>query len=132
GHPRLTGWVSYSLSRTQQEIYGRSVPFSYDRRHSLSVVWNWRLGSRVELAGTARAASGFPRTPPAGLRVATEEVGSRVVPVTLGPNRLALEIAPGGVDQLNAARMPMFARLDLRLGYRPRGVSGRWEVYLES
>jgi hypothetical protein len=130
--PRLTGWVSYSLGKTQQDIYGRSVPFSYDRRHSLSVVWNWRLSNRVELAGTARAASGFPRTPPAGLRVATEEVGSRLVPVTSGPNRLALEIAPGGVDQLNSARMPMFSRLDLRLGYRPRGVSGRWEVYLES
>ncbi len=26
----------------------------------------------------------------------------------------------------------MFARLDLRLGYRPRGMSGRWEVYVES
>ncbi len=25
----------------------------------------------------------------------------------------------------------MFSRLDLRLGYRPRGVSGRWEVYVE-
>jgi hypothetical protein len=26
----------------------------------------------------------------------------------------------------------MFSRLDLRLGYRPRGVRGRWEVYVES
>ena len=25
----------------------------------------------------------------------------------------------------------MFSRLDLRFGYRPRGVSGRWEVYVE-
>ena len=129
--PRLTGWVSYSLGKTEQDIYGRSVPFSYDRRHSLSVVWNWRVGSRWELAGTARAASGFPRTPPAGVRVATGEVGSRLVPVQSGPNRFALEVAPGGVAELNSARMPMFARLDLRLGYRPRGVSGRWEVYVE-
>ncbi len=67
--PRITGWVSYSLGKTQQEIYGRSVPFSYDRRHSLSVVWNWRMGSNFDLGGTARAASGFPRTPPAGVRV---------------------------------------------------------------
>ena len=130
--PRLTGWVSYSLGKTQQDIYGRSVPFSYDRPHSLSVVWNWRVGSRFEVAGTARAASGFPRTPPAGLRVVTREVGPRLVPAQLGPNRFAVEVAPGGVAQLNSARMPMVARLDLRLGYRPRGVSGRWEVYLES
>ena len=130
-HPRLTGWVSYSAGKTQQDIYGRSVPFSYDRRHSLSVVWNWRASSRWELAGTARAASGFPWTPPAGVRVATREIGSRLVPVLSGPNRFALEVAPGGVAELNSARMPMVARLDLRLAYRPRGVSGRWEVYVE-
>jgi hypothetical protein len=130
-HPQVTGWVSYSLGKTEQDVYGRSVPFSYDRRHSLSVVWNWRMGNRFELAGTARAASGFPRTPPAGVRVATVEVGSRLEPVQLGPNRFALEVAPGGVAELNSARMPMFARLDLRLGYRPGGASGRWQVYVE-
>ena len=48
-----------------------------------------------------------------------------------GPNRFALEVAPGGVAELNTARMPMFSRLDLRLAYRPRGVSGRWELYVE-
>ena len=26
----------------------------------------------------------------------------------------------------------MVSRLDLRVGYRPRGVSGRWELYVES
>jgi hypothetical protein len=131
-HPHVTGWVSYSLGKTREEVYGRSVPFGYDRRHSLSVVWNWRAGNRFELAGTARAASGFPRTPPAGVRVATVDVGSRLQPVQLGPNRFALEVAPGSVAQLNAARMPMFARLDLRFGYRPGGLSGRWQVYVES
>jgi len=129
--PRLTGWVSYSLARTEQDIYGRSVPFSYDRRHSLSVVGNLRAGSHFELAGTARAASGFPRTAPAGFRVVTREVGQRIFPVQIAPNQFALEVAPGGVAELNAARLPMIARLDLRLGYRPRGVTGRWEVYVE-
>jgi hypothetical protein len=107
------------------------VPFSYDRRQSLSVVWNWRVG-RFDVAGTARAASGFPRTPPAGVRVEAVEVGDRLVPGRIGPNQFAFEVAPGGVAELNSARMPMVARLDLRIGYRPRGVSGRWEVYVES
>jgi hypothetical protein len=128
--PRLTGWLSYSLGKTQQEIYGRRVPFTYDRRHALSVVWNWRLGNRIELAGTGRVSSGFPRTPPAGIRVVAEEEGSRLVPAERGPNGYAVEVAPGGVAQLNAARMPMFARLDLRLGYRPR-VNARWQLYVE-
>ena len=129
--PRLTGWVSYSLAKTEQNLYGRSVPFSYDRPHSLSVVWNWRMASRWVLAGTARAASGFPRTPPAGVGLETREVGSRIVPVLIGPNRFVPEIAPGGVEQLNSARMPMVARLDLRVGYGPRGANGRWQYYFE-
>jgi len=127
-HPRLTGWVSYSLGQTQQEIYGRTVPFSYDRRHSLSVVWNWRKGNRWELAGTARGASGFPWTPPAGVGVATANIGGRLVPVRAGRGGFVTEVAPGGVSELNARRMPAFVRVDLRLGYRPHG---RWEMYVE-
>jgi hypothetical protein len=63
--------------------------------------------------------------------VVTREVGSRLLPVSIGPGRFAVEVAPGGVAELNSARMPMVSRLDLRLGYRPRGDSGRWEVYVE-
>jgi hypothetical protein len=129
--PRITGWMSYSWGHTDQEIYGRHVPFSYDRRHAVSFVGTWRAGTHFEFAWTARAASGFPRTPPAGIRIAAREQGSVLVPATLGPNRFEVEVAPGGVAELNSARMPMFARLDVRLVYRPRGASGRWEVYLE-
>src|SRR6185436_5771325 len=120
-----------SLAKTEQDIYGRSVPFSYDRPQSLSVVWNWRMASRWVLGGTARAASGFPRTPPAGVGVETTEVGSRLVPVQIGPGRFAGKVAPGGVEQLNSARMPMVARLDLRVAYGPRGANGRWQFYVE-
>ena len=130
-HPRLTGWLSYSLGKTHEDIYGRSVPFSYDRLHSLSVVWNWRAGDRWELAGTARAASGFPWTPPSGIRVASRLSGSTLFPEQLAPNRFALEAAPGGVAELNAGRMPMYSRVDLRVGYRPRGINGRWQLYVE-
>jgi hypothetical protein len=129
-HRPLSGWISYSLGRTRQDIYGRSVPFSYDRRHGLSIVWNWRI-SRFEVAGTARAASGFPWTPPAGVRPVTIEIDSRLVPLPIKPGLFLAEIAPGGVSELNTARMPMFARVDLRLGYRPRRVDGRWQLYIE-
>jgi len=130
---RLTGWLSYSWARTEQEVYGRHVPFSYDRRHAVSLVGNWRAGSKWELAWTARAASGFPRTPPSGIRVASRERGSTLVPAALaGLNSFELEVAPGGVAQLNSERFPMFARLDLRVGYHPRGATGRWQLYVES
>jgi outer membrane receptor for ferrienterochelin and colicin len=130
-HPRLTGWLSYSLAHTEQDIYGRRVPFSYDRGHAFSAVWNWRATSRWTISGTARVASGFPYTPPSGIRVASRELRSRLVPATPGPGRFELEVAPGGVADLNSRRMPMFGRMDLRFAYRPRGAKGRWEIYLE-
>jgi outer membrane receptor protein involved in Fe transport len=35
------------------------------------------------------------------------------------------------VSNLDTARLPLFARVDLRVTWRPRGPSGRWEFYGE-
>ena len=37
----------------------------------------------------------------------------------------------GGVDNLNTARLPMFARVDLRITWRPRGAQSGWELFGE-
>ena len=37
----------------------------------------------------------------------------------------------GGVANLNTARLPLFARVDVRATWRPRGSAGRWELYAE-
>ena len=37
----------------------------------------------------------------------------------------------GGVENLGNARLPLFARVDARLTWRPRGAMGRWEIYAE-
>jgi hypothetical protein len=38
----------------------------------------------------------------------------------------------GTVADLRNARLPVFARLDLRVTWRPRGPDGRWELYAEA
>jgi TonB dependent receptor len=35
------------------------------------------------------------------------------------------------VSNLNNARLPVFARVDARVTWRPRGAAGRWELYAE-
>ena len=45
--------------------------------------------------------------------------------------RLIYAVDFGGVGNLNPARLPMFARVDLRVTWRPRGAQGRWELYAE-
>jgi len=135
---RLSGWASYSYGQADRDLYGLRLPFEYDRRHAFSLVSNLRLSGKLELATTLRVASGFPRTPVLGLRVnGVEEPvpadGSqpRIVP-ELDPNGLYVWTTDlGGVANLSSARLPAFARLDLRLSFRPRGANGRWLFYLD-
>ena len=133
GGPRLSGWLSYTLGWARRQGYGRTYAFDYDRRHSGTLVATYRFSPRFELAATARAASGFPRTPFVGLRVAsTETKDGRLVPERDREERLVYEAEAGGLRLLNSVRLPFYARLDLRAAFRPRGENGRWQFYVEA
>ncbi len=129
---RLTGWASYTWGRATRDEYGLRLPFDYDRPHAASVVASWRLGPKWELAATARASTGFPRTPVLGLRVAAQETADgRLVPARDAEGRYVYETDSGDVANMNSARLPTFFRLDLRLSWRPRGDAGRFVFYLD-
>lgn len=130
---RLGGWVSYTYGRSDREAYGRVYPFEYDRRHALSAVGGWRLGRKLELSATLRVASGFPYTPVVGLRASAVEdpVSGRLVPRYDAAGLVVWEVDLGDTSNLNTARLPLFARLDTRVTYRPAGPAGRWELYLD-
>lgn len=137
---RVRGWASYTWGRAEREAYGRTYAFEYDRRHAFSAVASLRLTDRWEVASTTRVASGFPRTAPLGLRVAgVEDEGDRdgdgntreLLPGLDAAGRLVYGVDFGGVANLNNARLPVFARVDLRTTWRPRGAQGRWELYFE-
>jgi outer membrane cobalamin receptor len=137
---RLSGWASYSLGKATREGYGRELPFEYDRRHAVSIVGQWTASPKFDLGFTLRASSGFPRTRPNGVRVVP--VADRVDADRDGNTR---ELIPerdsqglpvytadyGSVANLLNARYPLFARLDLRLNWRPKGERSRWLFYLE-
>jgi hypothetical protein len=137
---RLTGWASYTWGRAERTSYDRTYPLEYDRRHAATVVASWRAGERFDVSLTGRFASGFPRTPVVGLRVAaTEDTRDRdgdgnrteLVPKRDSQGRPFWETDLGGIDNLSSARLPAFARVDLRATFRPRGARGRWQVYLD-
>ena len=130
--PRLSGWLSYTVGDSRRRAYGEDYPFDYDRRHSATIVGSYRFSPRFQVSATARASSGFPRTPFAGIRVASIEDGDRVVPERDAGGRLVYEVAAGPLGTLNSARLPFYARLDLRAAFRPRGEKGRWEMYVEA
>jgi hypothetical protein len=132
---RVRGWVSYTWGKADLDAYGRRYPFEYDRRHAVSAVLSCRAWRNLEFGSTMRWATGFPRTAPLGVRVAGEEKsveGGTVIEPKRDPNgRLIYESQFGGVSNLNKARLPPFARADVRVSWKPRGATGRWEFYVE-
>jgi hypothetical protein len=137
---RLTGWASYTWGRATRDTYGRTYPFDYDRRHALGVVDSWRLSDRFELSTTLRVATGFPRTPVVGLRVAAvvdtsdqdhDGNTTELVPQRDAAGRLVYTLDRGSVSNLNSASLPVFARVDLRATFSPKGRQGRWLLYLD-
>lgn len=137
---RLTGWTSYTWGRATREAYGREYPFEYDRRHAFATVASFALSPRWTFAATTRIASGFPRTAPMGVRVAErEDVGdidrdgnaTEFHPLRDASGLLVYAPSLGSIANLNNARLPVFARVDVRVAWRPRGAAGRWEFYAE-
>lgn len=132
GRRGLSGWASYTFGIANRTAYGRNYPFEYDRRHALSLVGTYRFAPWLDVAVTARIASGFPRTPALGLRVAaTEDARGRLVPERDTSGLLVYTVDAGGVENLNRARLPVFARVDVRTTFRPGGGAGRWELYVD-
>ncbi len=137
---RVSGWMSYTWGRAKTTAYNRDYPSDYDRPHALSLVANYRLSRLIELGATVRVQSGFPYSPPLGVRVASVEDASDAdgdgnvteLRPQRDPQGLPVWIADyGSVDNLNSSRLPMFARLDLRVTFRPRWQNDRWLLYLE-
>ncbi len=134
---RFSGWASYTWGRAERDAYGRQYAFDYDRRHAFSAVGAWRISRLIELGASARVASGFPYTPAVGLRVAAQDVKDEAgqtiayVPQT-DPNGLYVWTTDlDGVGNLNSGRLPVFARVDVRVTFRPKWQSSRWQFYVE-
>ncbi|HSZ71594.1 MAG TPA: hypothetical protein VK750_02890, partial [Cytophagaceae bacterium] len=67
---KTTGWISYTLSKTQRQIDGinggRAYAASYDRRHNLNVVMMHEFNDRFTFSATFVYGTGRPIGLPAG------------------------------------------------------------------
>ena len=76
---RLTGWISYTLSKTTQKFndlnFGNKFPFKYDRRHVLSVTASYQLTKTWTFSTVFVYSSGVAFTIPTG-RISTLNSGS--------------------------------------------------------
>lgn len=107
---KLTGWISYTLSKSERKIYGindgKYYNSNYDKTHNISLIGCYDLSDRVRVAATWVYATGAPVTFPTG----RYEFGGVVVPV---------------YSERNGYRLPDYHRLDLSLTLKARKKEGR-------
>jgi outer membrane receptor for ferrienterochelin and colicin len=99
---RLTGWLSYTLSKSMREIPGinnnKAYPSSYDRTHNVSLVTNYELARRLTLSSTWVFSTGNPTSYP----IAKYDVQGNTIYY---------------YADRNSNRIPDYHRLDLSLNY---------------
>ncbi len=100
---KLTGWVSYTLSKAIHKINGinnnNPYPAPYDRPNDISIVANYLLNKRLSFSATWVYATGQPITFPVG----RFEYGNAIIPV---------------YSKRNSYRMMDYHRLDLSVAYK--------------
>ena len=120
---KLTGWISYTLSRSEQQTAGRTADeiginngqwykTGYDKLHNLSVTGTYELSNKWSFGGIFALQSGQPVTYPNGQYV----YGDIVIP---------------SFGQRNEERLPAYHHLDVSATYTPKpdkkkGWQGEW------
>nr|MBD3623402.1 TonB-dependent receptor [Sunxiuqinia sp.] len=112
----LTGWLGYTLSRTERTIPeindGKTYVAPFDKTHDISTVLNYQLNRRVSLSANWIYSTGQPVTLP----VQRYEINGTVLPY---------------YSERNGARYDDYHRLDLALtlqgrNKKNRAWSGEW------
>jgi hypothetical protein len=132
---RLSGWISWAWSVANRHQYGRRLPFDFDQRHTVNVVAQYRLTERLEAGIRWKFGSGFPHTPPVGIRprmhVYTEN-GAVVREVqTDSHGQVIFNVDYGDHTNRNSARLPDYSRVDVRLNWRTSFWGLDWLLYLD-
>lgn len=110
---RLTGFVNYTLSRSERTIpevnNGKTYLAPYDKTHAVNIVANYDFSEKLNFSATWVFASGTPTTYPTG----RFEIDGEYFPIYSGRNEY---------------RKPNYHRLDLSLNYIPNPNSTkRWK-----
>jgi hypothetical protein len=113
---RFKGWISYTLSRTENKIEGINdydwYPVKYDKTHDISLVLSYTPGKRITFSGVWVYATGNAVTFPGGKYI----VDNNPVPY---------------YTERNGYRMPPYHRLDLSLtldGKEGKKFKSSWDL----
>lgn len=109
----VTGWLSYTLSRTERKVSGINggeyYPANYDKTHDLSVTAAWAINKQFNLSANFAFATGRP--------------------ITYPESRYTYDgITVPHYDNRNGARTPDYHRMDIGLQFTPnKHPEKRWK-----
>lgn len=111
---KLTGWLSYTLSKVIRNIQGvnqnKAYSPGYDRRHNASMVLTYRLSKRWEVSANYSYMTGVGITVPQGVYISNERLFNYYT-------------------ERNAFKLPAFHQLDLSIklkSNRKKRWQGEW------
>lgn len=120
---RATGWIAYTLSKSERQFdqlnKGKIFPFTYDRRHDLSIVYNYHLRKDLTLSTTWIFQTGHAATLAQGKY---QIPNYNYVPSIYNGESSEIHI----YTERNGYRMPNYHRLDLgitRTKPKPKGTA---------
>ncbi|GHT28840.1 collagen-binding protein [Bacteroidia bacterium] len=117
---RLTGFVNYTLSRSERTIpevnQGKTYLAPFDKTHAVNLVATYNFSEKINLSAIWVYATGMPTTYPTG----RFQIGEEYFPIYSGRNEY---------------RRPHYDRLDISLNYIPNTDSkkkwkGEWNLSL--
>ena len=109
----VTGWISYTLSRSERKVIGinndQYYPSNYDKTHDLSITAAWKINEGFNLSANFAYASGRP--------------------ITYPESRYVFDgITVPHYDNRNGARTPDYHRMDIGLRFTPaKNNNKRWK-----
>ncbi|MCC6691728.1 MAG: TonB-dependent receptor [Bacteroidia bacterium] len=124
---KFTGWISYTLARTERKVDGINqnnwYPNRFDKLHNLNVVSNYTLNARIEFSANFVFMTGTPTTFP------TNRID---LVVAADPNNSATIIVPhNSQGSRNNYRIPPYHRLDLSVTlYQKKKEHRKWEWFV--
>jgi len=109
---RLTGWVSYTLAKSERQVNGINrgewYPTRFDRAHNLSVVGTYKYNDKWSFSSNFVFSTGTPATFPTN----RYQIQGIVLPHNINESR-------------NNYRIPSYHRLDLSATLTPRNNEGK-------
>ncbi len=140
---KLSGWISYALAFANRYEKKSIIPFTFDQRHTVNVVINYRFNETWDAGIRWQYGSGFPYTEPVGSkpRIILADMNGDFIsetPIiatrnsTADPNKqqVIFDIDYGNRSRFNA-RKPVYHRLDIRVTAAVNIWGFDWNFYLD-